>query len=307
MTMGGILSLVALILFSLNVFVVRSASEYVGQRIGFLFAMGANVVFGCMLLAADWFIRGTGITMDGQALAIFAVAGVFASYLGRRGFFRSVETLGPSRASAIQITNPAFAAVLAWLLLGEALDALTISFIVLAILGLYLNTLTSNHVSSSHQYGSKRKRSGMHLGLVWPALMAAAAYAVGNILRAHAVDVWPEPILGGLIGAIAATVTYAAFHIRLTQLRDLSRLDHNPARGLSLWILAGVLTISAQISVIAAMAYLPVAIVLVISSALPIIVVPVNLLVLRNVEQLRASTVAGSLLVLAGVTGILLR
>jgi drug/metabolite transporter (DMT)-like permease len=71
--------------------------------------------------------------------------------------------------------------------------------------------------------------------------------------------------------------------------------------------LAGVLTISAQISVIGATGYLPVAIVLVISSALPLVVVPVSLLVLRNVEELRATTLLGTGLVLAGVTGILLR
>ena len=110
MTMGGVLSLTALLLFSLNVFVVRSASAHIGQRIGFLFAMGANVFFGAILFVTHWFTRDTAITWDWPAFGVFGLAGVFASYLGRRGFFRSVETLGTSRASAIQITNPVFAA-----------------------------------------------------------------------------------------------------------------------------------------------------------------------------------------------------
>ena len=147
----------------------------------------------------------------------------------------------------------------------------------------------------------------MPITLVWPAILAAAAYAVGNILRAHAIDAWSEPILGGLVGALAALVAYAVLHVRLNQLRMVWDAARDGTRGVFLWALAGFLTISAQVSVIAAMASSPVAIVLVISSALPIVVVPVNLLVLRNVEQLRASTVVGSMLVMVGVTGILLR
>ena len=121
----------------------------------------------------------------------FALAGIFANYLGRRGSFRSVETLGPSRASAVQITNPMFAAV--------------------------------------------------------PCVRLAAV------------------------------------------------------------TLAGILTISAQISVIGATGYLPGAIVLAILSALPMAVVPVSLLVLRNIEDLRATTLLGTGLVLTGVAGSLLR
>lgn len=59
--------------------------------------------------------------------------------------------------------------------------------------------------------------------------------------------------------------------------------------------------------VFAATAYSPVAIVLVISSALPIVVIPVSLLVLRSAEGIRVATVLGAAVVLAGVAGILLR
>ena len=78
-------------------------------------------------------------------------------------------------------------------------------------------------------------------------------------------------------------------------------------KGILLWALTGLLTISAQISVIAATAYSPVAIVLVISSALPIVVIPVSLFVLRSAEGIRVATVVGAGVVLAGVSGILLR
>ena len=100
-------------------------------------------------------------------------------------------------------------------------------------------------------------------------------------------------------------VAYAAFHVFPRQVTSWIRALTVP--GVALWTLAGVLTICAQVSVIAATGYSPVAVVLVISSALPIVVIPVSLLVLRQAEDISSMTVIGSLLVLIGVSGILLR
>lgn len=298
--MGSLLAVVALALFSANVFVVRAASSRLDQQLGFLVALLANVVFGALLFLADLVRRADGSGLDLGALGTFALAGVLASYLGRRGFFRSVETLGPSRASAVQITNPVFAAVLAWALIGESLLPGDVALIAVVLGGLYLTTLPSREpVGTAHG----RWRAVPVLAL-WPALFSAVAYAGGNVLRAHALDTWREPVLGGLVGAAAGTLVYAVLHLRAGQLR---RSGPVPAAGLLLWSLAGVLTISAQVSVIGATGYLPVAIVLVVSSALPLVVVPVSLLVLRNVEGLRVTTLLGTGLVLVGVAGILLR
>lgn len=300
--MGSLLAVLALALFSANVFVVRSASSRLDQQLGFFVALLANVVFGALLFIADLARRADGFGVDMGALWTFALAGILASYLGRRGFFRSVETLGPSRASAVQITNPVFAAVLAWALIGESLLFGDVALIAVVLCGLYLTTLPAQEPIGE---GNRRGRwSAVPVLALWPALFSAVAYAGGNVLRAHALDMWREPVFGGLVGAAAGTLVYAVLHLRDARLRRGGPVQ---VSGLLLWSLAGVLTISAQISVIGATGYLPVAIVLVISSALPLVVVPVSLLVLRNVEELRATTLLGTGLVLAGVTGILLR
>lgn len=298
--MGSLLALLALALFSANIFVVRSASVRLDQQLGFLVALVANVAFGALLFGADLAGRTGGFSVDMGALWTFAVAGVFASYLGRRGFFRSVQTLGPSRASAVQITNPVFAAVLAWLLIGESLAFLELVLIAIVICGLYLTTLPPREEQAGRL--PARGRRAVPVAALWPALFSAVAYAGGNVLRAHALDTWREPVFGGLIGAVAGTLVYGLLHVRLRDLRPQERVS---VSGLLLWTLAGGLTISAQISVIGATGYLPVAIVLVISSALPLVVVPVSLLVLHNVEELRATTLVGTGLVLVGVAGIL--
>jgi drug/metabolite transporter (DMT)-like permease len=301
--LGSLLALVALGLFSANVFVVRAASARLAQQLGFLVALLANVVFGATLLGVDLVARDDGITMNGGAFATFAAAGVLASYLGRRGFFRSVETLGPSRASSVQITNPVFAALLAWALLGEALRLVDALLVGCVVTGLYLATLPPPDAADARP-NRRRGPAAVPLAALWPALFSAVAYAGGNVLRAGALDAWREPVLGGLVGAVAGTAVFALVHVRAGDLRAMATA---PVTGIWLWALAGTLTISAQISVIGATGYLPVAIVLVISSALPVVVVPVSLFVLRNVEALRSSTLAGTGLVLVGVVGVLLR
>ena len=301
--MGSILALLALGLFSANVFVVRRASARLDQQVGFLVALLANVAFGVLLFCVDLVQRADAFDMNPRAFWTFAMAGILASYLGRRGFFRSVETMGPSRASAVQITNPVFAAVLAWLLLGETLDLGDVLLIGLVLGGLYLTTLPPR-AEAVDQHPVAARRMALPMVAIWPAVLSAISYAGGNVLRAQALDTWREPVLGGLVGAVAGTVVYALLHVRRRHVAEAGAVRPS---GLGLWILAGVLTISAQISVIGATGYLPVAIVLVISSALPVVVVPVSLVVLRNVEALRSSTLWGTGLVLVGVAGILLR
>lgn len=300
--MGSLLALLALCLFAANVFAVRSASTRLDQERGFLLALLANVAFGGVLFGVDLARRWGHFILDPGAFWTFALAGVLASYLGRRGFFRSVETLGPSRASAVQITNPMFAAVLAWAFLGESLGTVDIALITLVLLGLYLTTIPSGRSTSDTATGREPRWRAVPVATLWPALFSAVAYAGGNVLRAHGLDAWREPIFGGLVGAVAGTAIYAVLHVRAKELVPLRQMQSS---GVLLWILAGMLTISAQISVIGATAYLSLAVVLVTSSALPVIVVPVSLLL--RVETLCATTLLGSGMVLAGVTGILVR
>jgi len=85
---------------------------------------------------------------------------------------------------------------------------------------------------------------------------------------------------------------------------DLRAADR---RGLLLWSVAGATTIAGQICVIAATVHIPVAVAVAISSATPVLIIPVSVLVLRNVEAIRPRTVLGALLIVAGVVTLVLR
>ncbi|WP_214366305.1 DMT family transporter [Pseudonocardia sp. H11422] len=309
--MGEALALLALLLFSTNVLVVKVATPRLGQDVGFLLALGSNVVFAALLFGAEQTVRSDPFVIEWDAFAAFAVGGLFTAYLGRRLFFRSVQTVGPSRASALQITNPVFAALIGWVLLGESLGAAAVVFVLLVIGGLYLTTQVATRTPAPMSAGSgpvppgrASPRTALPRVEILLALGGALSYAVGNVIRSSAVRDWDQAVFGGLLGAACATVVYLVVHTDLRRLAD--RLRSAPRSGIWLWGLSGVLTISAQISLIASTRTIPVAVGVVVSAAIPLIVVPVSVVLFGNTEAVTSRTVTGIVLIFGGVAGLIL-
>jgi drug/metabolite transporter (DMT)-like permease len=297
--LGEALAVASLLFFSANVLLVGAAGRRVPQDLGFLLALASNVVFAGLVLAGQLLLLGGPFEPDWSALGWFALGGLLTSWLGRWFYFRSVRTIGPTRASALQITNPVFAALAALLLLGEALppQAAVSGAVVLA--GLYLTSRPTRRTGDLAPPG--RSLSVRDVGL---ALVGAAAYGVGNVVRGAGVREWAEPVVGSLVGAAAGLVAYA---LLATDLRKLGAAVRGADRGgVRLWVLSGVLTITAQTCLIAASQYVPVAVAVVISAAVPIVVLPVSVLFLRRTEAVGVTTAAGAVLVLAGVAGLVL-
>jgi drug/metabolite transporter (DMT)-like permease len=298
--MGDALALGALGLFSCNAFIVRAASARLEQGLGFLIALAANVVVAG--LAVLYQAMSSGLTPAvGSAVGWFMAAGVLSSWLGRRGYFRSVETMGPSRAAAVQVTNPVFALLFAWAFLHETLGAVALAGLAVAVLGLYLTGAVPDRGTA----GSSATRSRtLPAAVVVPAVLAAAAYGLGNVARGAAVDEWREPLVGGLLGAVTGTVAYLLVGVPVRRvLGDLRTADR---RGIVLWLLAGAVTIAGQVAVIAATAYIPIAVAVAISSALPVVVLPVSVLLLGNADRVTRRTAAGAALVVGGVVAMVL-
>ncbi len=232
--------------------------------------------------------------MDGPALGLFALGGLLTSFLGRRTFFRSITTIGPTRAATLQTTNPAFAALGGWLLLGQALAPRALFAGALVLVGLVLVTRAP----------SVRARPASWLlpgtGL---ALLGAAAYGLGNVARGAAVGIWAEPVAGSLVGAAAGLL---AFLLVTGDRRGLvAAVRRADAAGRRLWVLSGVLTIGAQSCLVAATQTVPVGVAVVVSAAVPVVVLPLGLLLGRE-ARLRPVAVAGVALVGVGVVALVL-
>lgn len=79
--------------------------------------------------------RGARVTWDAVTLATLAYVGVLASVVAYAAFNHGVAALGPQRSGAFLHLLPAFASVLAALLLGEAFHAYHAAGIGLVLLG----------------------------------------------------------------------------------------------------------------------------------------------------------------------------
>lgn len=310
--MGEALALLALLLFSANALLVSIVSPRLGQDIGFLLALGTNVGFAGLLLLGQWAVASGPSEVDRSALALFAVGGFFTTYLGRRLFFLTVQSIGPSRATSLQITNPVWAGLISWVFLGETLGPAAVAFVLAVVGGLWLTTRVRRPAAvpagpveaGAPESTVDEPRTGLPGREVAVALAGAFAYGVGNVIRSTGVRDWDEPVVGGFVGALAGLLAYVLLHVQVRTV--VARVRAADRTAVWLWGLSGVLTVSAQIATIAATRHIPIAVAVVVSAALPVIVIPVSVLFLHNREAVTGRTVAGGLLILGGVAGLLL-
>ena len=312
---GELLTLAALAMFSTNIILTRVAAARLSLNAGFLIVVSVNIAFAALLFGVQQATRHDTLRWDSQGVVLFALAGLFATYLGRWFIMESIARLGPAKASAFQISSPLFTFLIAWLFLGERLRATAVLAMALTAAGLLLVSLSGmqpSAVAGADSTGPKpgrvrRARAGLKTWLRSGVLLAvgsSAAYAVGNVLRGAAIRQWNEAVLGALIGALAGIALHLMFgtdHVNV--LRSLRGADRT---GVVLFAFSGVLTISAQMCVIVAMRATPVAVVALITLCTPLLVFPLSYFLLRNDEGINGRTLMGAVLTLAGISAIIL-
>jgi drug/metabolite transporter (DMT)-like permease len=308
---GEAFALAALVLFSCNTVLTKVASSRLALNAGYLVAIVTNIVFSALLFAIELAWRTHPVHWDWTGAALYAAAGVFSTYLGRWFFFEAIARLGPAKASIFQVSSPMFAVAIAWITLGQSLDVAAIGAMIVAMAGLVVVSVSPRNIlrmamgrAEVTADRSSRPSSLLQSGLV-VGVGSSGAYAVGNVLRGAGIQSWDEPVLGALLGAIAGL----AFHLALTPgngevLRALPRANR---RGVALFALGGAMTITAQICVIEGMAYVPVAVVAMVTLCTPVLVFPMSYWLLRNQEGITLRTLIGGVVTLAGIALLIVR
>lgn len=309
-TLGYLLAATALLFFTTGTLVTRAASTRLDLSLGFLVATAVNVAFSAAALLVQWWLRPQDITWDTHAFWLFALAGVFSTYLGRFFFYESVVRFGPAKASVFQVSSPLFTALIAWLMLGEAISVVVAAGMVLTIGGLVLvsakpglKTRAASTVPPAQVETGPMARLLQSVLLL--GLFSSLAYAIGNVLRGAAIRGWNEPVLGALVGAVFGLALHLLFSSGRRglpgRLRDASR------GGIALFALIGVTTISAQMCTIAAMRYIPLSVATLVTLCTPILVFPLSHWLYRNQDEITLRTLAGSALTLFGIFVIVMR
>jgi drug/metabolite transporter (DMT)-like permease len=306
---GELLALAAMLMFASNILVTKAASTRLDVATGFVVSVVVNLVFAAAVFAVERLVRVDAMRWDAAGIALFMLAGACATYLGRWFFFEAIARLGPARASLFHVSSPAFTALIAWLWLGEGLRPVTVFAIAAAIGGLLLiaapaDVLRGKAAKAASAGGSQRMREWIASGFA-VGVGATLAYSLGNVLRGASVRQWNEPIAGAMLGAVAALLLQIAIGRDNAALPQ--RLRAADRGGLGLYAIGGVLTITAQMCMIASMRHIPVAITTVITLCTPLVVIPFSYWVLKNRERIGLRMLVGAALTMAGMAVVALR
>ena len=210
------------------------------------------------LSALLWLAGGDGFSgLTATGTGWFVAAGLGAMVFGRSLLFRSVQTLGVARATAVKRLNPFFSVLLAAAILGEAIRwpdvagmiAIAAGFAVLIRADLAPRRGGGDPVGIS-AYGS--------------GVAAALAYSLAYIARKLGLDASPAAAFGTLVSALTGLFAFLALGLVSSQARANLR---GVLRNLTGWIVAASIAMaSGQILMFAALARAPVSGVVMVAS-----------------------------------------
>lgn len=295
--MGVAYSLLAMLAFATNIVVTRFAVARMPVEAGFFIVLATNVLFPAVLFGAELAVREAPYGWNWTGAWMFAVGGVVGTFLGRRFLFDTVKLLGPSRASVFHSTAPAFALIAAWLLAGEVLGPYEIALMAVVWVGLWL---TQPRSGSVHALAPDVARKGFIAGL-----LTVAGFGFGNVIRGIAMRNWEEAALGTVIASVAALACQVV--VTRNWPRIGAQLSAADRKAVLLYIGCGVFTSLGSIFISLAMTKIEIALAVLVVHTTPLVIFPVSVFLLKNREELTPRTVAGALIVLAGIALLLLR
>ena len=240
---------------------------------------------------------------DGRGIAWFVASGLLTIVIGRALFFKSIVHLGAIRASAVNRLIPFFSVLLAALLLGEVitLQAGAGMLLIAISFALLIGRLLSR------QSGQRTQATGQPHRLFSYVFGAASAlaYALGYVARKFGLAHIADSNLGTLIGAAAGLAGYLVACLFSTQYAEtLKNLFATTTR----WhVLAACFISVGQLSQFAAIKFIEVSRVAVITSTDIFISIFLSVYVLKTETRPDVATLVAAILATAGVALVALR
>jgi drug/metabolite transporter (DMT)-like permease len=241
-------------------------------------------------------------SMPAAALTLFAVAGIAGSLAGRSLAMRGVRDIGASVSVPVQASvSPIIATAAGALIFGEVISGNRVLSLAVILLGMWL-CMRSGSSNTVLEVAGPRRRVGwsrLLTGLLWPA-SAAAAFAMSDILRKSGLAVLPSPMLAALIGLASALVVSLAWFFLGPSARE--PLQWTPS---TVWFgVSGLLSASAQVSLLFALRVGELSVVAPIVACQPVLIMVLGPLILRGVERFTRLTAAGGVLVATGIASL---
>lgn len=235
------------------------------------------------------------------AVGWFALSGILTIICGRALFYASIARLGAIRAAAINRLNPFFSVALAAPLLGETITprvGFGMGLIASGFAILIRRMLARAREGATTDTGRVTGSHPSPASYVYdPA--SALCYACGYIARKLGLHDIPDSNLGTMVGAVTAVAAYLALALFVERYR---RVVQGLFADTTRWhVLSAVLISIGQLAQFAAIGYIEISRVVMITSTEVVFAIILSVYVLRTEPRPDAETIGAALLATGGV------
>lgn len=289
---GELLALGAALIFG----VASTAYTFAGRKFGASFSMALSLVISLFLyVPIHQLIHGEPVPLTAEPhrwliLGLSSLAGFVISALF---LLRAFQYIGPRLTMLIGSTSPIFAALMAWVFLGQRLPAFAVIGIAFVVCGVVW--VVSER--SVRQFDSEQAEYGKGLAM---AVAAAVGQGAGFVLMSEGVVGGFSPMSAGLIRTIVAIAllwSYIALRGKLRQ--NLSLLASSP-RALAWLVLASLAgPVAGTTLILISLQFTSVGISSTLTNTTPIFLIPIAHLAFG--ERITARAVIGTMVAIAGV------
>jgi len=279
--MGSVFALASAILFAAAAVLVRRGLDGSNAGTATLVSITTNLV-------AMWTLAltvGAIGRIPRAAVLTFLLAGTLAPALARLTYYESLKRIGVARASTISNTTPLFTALLAIPVLGESLSWPLAAGTLCVVAGLALTARPDPAAPA------RRPWTGALL-----ALNTAVLASISFLLRKLGLRMFPDPAVASALtvtGSLLTLVPYLWLRSRTEPLRA-------DGRSLSYLIAGSVFTTGGFLAYFFALSLSEVVRVTPLANTTPLFALAL-LTLFREGEVIRAATVVGATLTVAGV------
>ena len=279
--MAILLACLSSVFFGTGLVTAKFGMRHVDARSGAAMSVPTAALF---FAAVSVFALDLG-GFDLRAAAIFAAVGVFFPAAVTLLLFVSADRLGPALSGTISSTSPLFGIVAAWAILGEPVPPHAMA----ATLGIVGGVATMSW--------GRNAIGGRRIGwLVALPVAAALIRAVAQVFGKLGLALWPDPLAAALFGYLASAIVLTG----ADRLRRDRRPGPRPPRAVALFALTGLLNGIGLLLVYMALQRAPVALVVPIVAASPLVTLALVAMLVRE-EVVGWRSLAGALLTLVSV------
>jgi len=289
MFIGELSALAAALLWSTSSFVFTAATF----RIGTIQLNISRMIIAALLLLITFLIFDINYSINSNQILYLSLSGFVGLVVGDSFLFKSFNLIGPRMGLLLLSFNPAFAAIFAYIILGEVLSFYAIFGMLITLIGITLVVLEKPK-------NTEGKFKITHFGIMC-GILAAIGQGVGLVLAKMAyTDGEIHSLVATFVRIAAAVVIMFPIAVLFKKYKNPFKLFANDKKSFGLVVLGAIIGPYLGITLsFLAIVYTQVGIASTLMSTMPIIMLPMSKIIYK--EKLSIKAIVGAFIAVAGV------